>query len=78
MRERGFNSEPEQSFPKTDKWIRPAPRASGLRQNDSVVFLPHMRGVKKKEAAAGMNLKNIHHIHKMNHIIPKVHLGSYP
>ena len=31
-------------------WIRPAPRASGLRpQLDSVVFPPHMRSVKKKK-----------------------------
>ncbi len=33
---------------KKTKWIRPAPRASGLRpQLDSVVFPPHMRSVKK-------------------------------
>jgi hypothetical protein len=30
-------------------WIRPAPRASGLRpQLDSVVFPPHMRSIKNK------------------------------
>jgi hypothetical protein len=35
---------------KKTNWIRPAPRASGLRpQLDSVVFPPHMRSVKKKK-----------------------------
>jgi hypothetical protein len=29
---RGFNSEPLQSFLKRDKWILPAPRASGLHR----------------------------------------------
>jgi hypothetical protein len=28
----GFNSEPVHSFPRTDKWIPPAPKASGLRR----------------------------------------------
>jgi hypothetical protein len=30
MRERGFNSDPVQSFPKTDKWIRPASKKEDL------------------------------------------------
>jgi hypothetical protein len=35
---------------KKTNWIRPAPRASGLRpQLDSVVFPPHMRSVKKEK-----------------------------
>jgi hypothetical protein len=39
--------EEEEQEEKT-KWIRPAPRASGLRpQSDNVVFPPHMRSVKR-------------------------------
>jgi hypothetical protein len=49
MTVRGFNSEPTQSFSKTDKWIRPAPRACACVGNDSVVLPPHMRCVKKKK-----------------------------
>ncbi len=59
---RGFNSAWVQLyFNKQTNWIRPAPRASGLRpQLDSVVFPPHTRSVKKNKKSLPFTFSTFH------------------